>query len=79
MEISIVREKDVNLNGTHKVGSLWRVTYSELLEAFGKPLYGPENSADGKVNYEWVFEYNGENFRVYDWKTYDEEYTMTQK
>lgn len=52
-------------------------TYSQLLEVLGKPTY-EETSGDGKVNFEWVIEFNGEIFTVYDWKTFSREYTENE-
>ena len=52
-------------------------TYQDLVRVLGEPTH-PEASGDDKVQKEWVVEYNGEVFTVYDWKTYDEEYTMNE-
>jgi hypothetical protein len=52
-------------------------TYQDLIRVLGEPTY-PEVSGDDKVQKEWVVMYNGEVFTVYDWKTYDEEYTMNE-
>lgn len=65
------------ISGTHKVGSLVGVTYWDLKRTLGNPVFD-EASGDGKVQKEWVIDYNGETFTVYDWKTYDEEYTVTE-
>jgi len=54
------------------------VTYYDLVEALGKPLYNPEDSGDGKVNFEWVVLFEGNVFTIYDWKTYDEMYSMNE-
>ena len=32
-------------------------------------------SGDDKVQYEWIMKFEGEIFTIYDWKTYDAEYT----
>lgn len=68
---------EANTFGTSLKGYVY-TTYSRLVEIFGEPTYLPEDSGDGKVNFEWVFEFNGEIFTIYDWKTYDPEYSMTQ-
>jgi hypothetical protein len=52
-------------------------TYQDLIRVLGEPTH-PEASGDDKVQKEWVVEYNGEVFTVYDWKTYDEEYTINE-
>ena len=66
-----------NMNGTHKVGSLQGVTYWDLKNTFGTPVLD-EPSGDDKTQKEWCFEFNGEYFFVYDWKTYDERYTVEE-
>ena len=68
--------QEADASGTFLSGYLYDTTYSELIETFGDPAFSPEDSGDGKVNFEWVFEFDGEIFTVYDWKTYDVEYTM---
>lgn len=55
-------------NGTHLVGKLTGITYKDLVNAFGEPTFFPEDSGDGKVNFEWVFKFGDEVFTVYDWK-----------
>lgn len=62
---------------TYKVGSLVGVTYWDLKRTLGNPTFD-EASGDDKVQKEWVIDYNGETFTIYDWKTYDEEYTVTK-
>ena len=64
--------------GTSLKGYLHNTTYAQLVEAFGQPTFNPEDSGDGKVNFEWVFEFNGEVFTLYDWKTYDVQYTINE-
>lgn len=62
------------LSGTFKVGSINLVHYDELVAILGEPTFN-EESADGKVQVEWVIELDGNVFTIYDWKTYDREYT----
>jgi hypothetical protein len=71
-------KSEADASGTSLSGYLDNVTYSNLCEAFGEPTCTPEDSGDGKVNFEWIFEFDGEIFTVYDWKTYDPEYTKNQ-
>lgn len=52
-------------------------TYSQLVNALGEPTYDTP-SGDDKVQVEWVVKYKGEYFTIYDWKTYDREYTETK-
>ena len=54
------------------------VTYNDLVDTFGEPTFTPEDSGDGKVNYEWTFYFDGDYFTIYDWKTYSPEYTRAQ-
>jgi len=64
--------------GTHKVGDLKGVSYTELVKIFGLPTFWPEDNFDGKVNFEWVIQMGDVIFTVYDWKTFDEEYTKNE-
>lgn len=70
-------KEEVNSFGTSLKGYLY-TTYNELVELLGEPTYLPEDSGDGKVNFEWVVEFNDEIFTIYDWKTYDPEYSMNE-
>lgn len=72
------RDEVAGLSGTSLAGYIYGVTYEQLVKAFGEPVYKPEDSGDGKVNFEWVFKFNEEVFTLYDWKTYDVEYTTNQ-
>ena len=54
------------------------ITYNDLVDTFGEPTFTPEDSGDGKVNYEWVFIFDGDYFTIYDWKTYSPETTRTE-
>ena len=48
------------------------ITYDDLVDTFGDPTFLPEDSGDGKVNYEWVIDFDFEGsintFRIHDWK-----------
>ena len=66
-----------HLSGTYKVGSLNGVSYWDLKNTFGSPVFD-EVSADGKTQKTWCFEFEGQYFYVYDWKTYDERYTVEE-
>jgi hypothetical protein len=52
-------------------------TFSQLVEALGEPTFSTP-SGDNKVQKEWVVEYKGNVFTVYDWKTYDEQFTLNE-
>ncbi len=70
-------EDSANPVGTSLQGYLRGYSYSQLIEAFGKPTYN-EPSGDDKVQFEWVFNFKGKTFTLYDWKTYDREYSMNE-
>ena len=73
-KLNIDELDNVSLSG-YKVGELNGFTYKQIKKALGKPTFKPSNSSDGKVQYEWVVSYEDKVFRVYDWKTYNKEYT----
>jgi len=73
-KLNIDELDNVSLSG-YKVGELNGFTYKQIKKALGKPTFKPSNSDDGKVQYEWVVSYEDKVFRVYDWKTYNKEYT----
>jgi len=78
--IEVIRDHECALDsvcGTYKVGSLVRVSYWDLKSVLGNPTFD-EPSGDDKIQKEWVVEYKGEVFTVYDWKTYDERYTVEE-
>jgi len=51
------------------------ITYDMLVDYLGEPTFLPEDSGDGKVNFEWVIEFEDEIFRIYDWKTESAEWS----
>ena len=58
-----------SLKGHLKYG----ITYYDLVDLFSEPTFLPEDSGDGKVNFEWVVEFETEEngiqlFTIYDWK-----------
>ena len=60
-------------NGTFKIGDLKGIYYLDLVKKLGVPTV--TGSGDDKVQYEWIMKFDGEIFTIYDWKTYDVEYT----
>ena len=64
-----------NTYGTYWQGDLHGVTYGQLLELYGTPQFN-EASGDDKVQFEWVFYVGDEVVTLYDWKTYDRNYSM---
>jgi len=65
-------------NKTHMSSFKGRIgiTYEELIDLLGEPTF--IGSGDNKVQFEWVVMYKGEVFTIYDWKTYDREYTINE-
>ena len=64
-------------NGTSKTNTLRGVTYYELFNTLGQPTYD-NNSHSDKVQVEWVIEWLDEVYTIYDWKTYNREYTINE-
>ena len=60
-------------DGTWKIGSLDGIYYRDLVTKLGEPTV--IGSGDDKVQCEWIMEFEGKIFTIYDWKTYDAEYT----
>ena len=54
---------------------LYGITYGMLVEYLGEPTFLPEDSGDGKINFQWVLEYNDDMFTIYDWKTESPEWS----
>ena len=63
--------------GTCLKGSFSGYKFIELYAALGAPTYDTA-SGDDKIQVEWVFDFNGEVFTIYDWKTYDRLYTLSE-
>ena len=63
---------------THKIGELTNVTYTDIVRVYGEPsiLHYENDKTDGKIQVEWIFQYDSKPFTIYDWKTYDLESTM---
>jgi hypothetical protein len=60
-------------NGSSRAGEINR-TYMDLVTGLGVPTFD-EESGDGKVQVEWVCVFKRNVFTIYDWKTYDREFT----
>ena len=60
-------------DGTWKIGSLNGIYYRDLVNKLGQPTV--IGSGDDKVQYEWIMKFEDQIFTIYDWKTYDAEYT----
>lgn len=76
-EIKVLREGEFTQPLGHKVGSLEGVRYEDLVGLLGEPTFDYP-SDDDKVQKEWVLKFGDKQFTIYDWKTYDVEYTMNE-
>tara|TARA_Y100000385_G_scaffold112324_1_gene116523 strand:+ start:313 stop:657 length:345 start_codon:yes stop_codon:yes gene_type:complete len=65
------------INGISHNNTLRGVTYYELFNTLGQPTYN-EASELGTYQVEWVIEWEDEVYTIYDWKTYDREYTINE-
>lgn len=64
-------------SGTHKIATLKNISYDDLVRNLGEPSISTP-SADNKIQCEWVLEYEGSIYTIYDWKTYDRDYTLQE-
>jgi len=64
-------------NGNRETNKLRGVTYYELFNTLGQPTYDNNSDID-KTQVEWVIEWQDEVYTIYDWKTYDREYTIDE-
>lgn len=70
---------EADTSGSSLKGKLkYGIQYDDLYNIFGPPT-NREGSSDGKVNFEWIIEFENENgiletFTIYDWKV-DREYS----
>lgn len=63
------------------------VTFDDLVKGLGEPTFLPEDSGDGKINFEWVVDFENEDgdvdtFTIYDWKVdadWSRHYTGTKE
>lgn len=70
----VLKAEEARINGTHLVGYLEDVNFMDLVTGLGEPTFD-DPSGDDKVQVEWVVKFNGKVFTIYDWKTYDREFT----
>jgi hypothetical protein len=54
-----------------------KATYKRLVEVLGPPTFN-EASFDDKTQVEWVVKFKNDYFTIYDWKTFDREYTLNE-
>ena len=75
----INKEKAGKLIGGSSLGGyIEGFTYEELVDLMGEPTFNEEDGGDGKINKEWTIIHYGNVYTIYDWKTYDTNYTMTK-
>jgi hypothetical protein len=65
-----------NMMGSSGSGNI-KATYQQLVAILGEPTFDTP-SGDNKVQKEWRVDFKGDTFAIYDWKTYDVEYTMNE-
>jgi hypothetical protein len=65
-----------NTSGSGLSGYI-NATYKQLSTILGEPTFSTP-SGDNKTQKEWVVKFEGNLFTIYDWKTYDVEYTMNE-
>jgi len=66
------------IQGTCLRDRVYGVTYKDLIRLFGAPSFYPQDYEDGKSYYGWVILWKDKYYHIYDWKTYDEDYTLTE-
>jgi hypothetical protein len=73
--------RDQNIASTHTDGisleGCINATYNQLLEVLGEPTFNT-SSGDDKRQVEWVVKFGNSYFTIYDYKTYDREYTLNE-
>ena len=57
------------------VGTIENINYNDLVNILGQSTYN-EPSGDNKTQVEWVIEFEGNIFSIYDWKIYNREFTL---
>lgn len=72
----VLNQEEADSTGTSLKGYI-SATYYQLLEVLGEPTYN-EPSGDEKTQLEWVVEFKGNIFTIYDWKTYSRDYTENE-
>jgi hypothetical protein len=74
MKVKVFNSENVpSTDGSGLAGYL-KTTYNKLTNTLGEPTWNSP-SGDDKVQVEWVVEYGGELYSIYDWKTFDRHYT----
>lgn len=58
--------------------TVYGVTFKDLVRLFGAPSFTPQDYVDEKSHYGWVILWRDKYYHIYDWKTYDEDWTLTE-
>jgi hypothetical protein len=64
------------MNGSGLAGYI-DTTYNKLVSVLGEPTLNSP-SGDSKVQVEWILEFEDKLFSIYDWKTFDRDYTENE-
>ena len=75
--ITVFDEMDYpDTSGSSLKGYL-NLTYEQLVDRLGEPTIN-EPSGDNKTQVEWIVAFEDDLFTVYDWKTFDRDYTLNK-
>jgi hypothetical protein len=73
--------RNQNIASTHSDGTslkgYTKATYKQLVALLGEPTFNTP-SFDDKTQVEWVVKFGNSYFTIYDWKTFDYEYTTNE-
>jgi hypothetical protein len=69
-------ENAPSMNGSGLAGYI-DTTYNKLVSVLGEPTLNSP-SGDSKVQVEWILEFEDKLFSIYDWKTFDRDYTENE-
>ena len=72
--VKVLKAEEARVSGTYLVGYLEDVNFMDLVTGLGEPTFD-DPSGDDKVQVEWVCVFKGNVYTIYDWKTYDREFT----
>tara|TARA_B100000085_G_scaffold73278_1_gene65730 strand:+ start:216 stop:596 length:381 start_codon:yes stop_codon:yes gene_type:complete len=79
MWVYAVHEQAQALDRIHRTSFKGRkitgVSYDELVDILGKPTF-PNANSDGSVQKSWVLVWDSEVYEIYDYNTFDEDYTV---
>ena len=60
--------------GSSLKSKLIGITYDDLVSIFGDPVIQSGDS----INYQWVVDFDGDTFTIYDWKYSDKDYVRNE-